>query len=461
MTADSREVKPGFLFFAVRGTKVNGNTFAEEALKKGASAVVTDSRKWFEKLSAAGKPVLLVENSRKALATAAANLYGNPQKELKILGVTGTNGKTTTTFLLFKALNRLGVKAGIIGTVSWGSEEELHPSSRTTPSAVELFKMLKELKNRGCEFVVCEVSSHGLHQHRVHGIEFEGAIFTNLTPEHLDYHGNLEEYFLAKAKLFRLSKLSVVNRDDPYGTTLSALRAVNGGKTVTYGKKSRNYTIEAIDPEGSVLIGTPKGAVKVKHNLKGEFNGYNVTAAFSLLSELGFEPLNLKEAFKNVKVPGRMEEVVPGVFVDYAHTPDALQKALNALKKACSGRLIVVFGCGGDRDRTKRPVMGKIAATLADSVIVTSDNPRSEPPEQIAKEVVAGIPEELRGKVTVELDRKRAIELALRGKGQADYLLIAGKGHENYQEVAGKKLPFSDQETVRELYGRKNAGGNS
>ncbi len=453
ITEDSRRVKPGYLFFAYRGTTADGNNYVNDVLRRGAVAVFTDSEKTYRGLQ--GKiPVFLTGNPRKMLALLSARFFGNPERELFILGVTGTNGKTTTAYLLFNALNRLGEPAGIIGTVEWGTLEQRFPSSRTTPSPTEFFEQLSFLRQKGVKWVVCEVSSHGLELDRLYGVRFKGAIFTNLTPEHLDFHRDIYSYFLSKEKLFFSSDISLFNVDDPWGELLYGLRSLF--KTVsTYGIRGE-FRIEDFSTEGFVPIGYQEKIYRVKTSLKGFFNFYNVAAGFSALTLLGFSPSTLESAFDNVRIPGRMEEVFPGVFVDYAHTPDALEKVLKVLRLLTRGRLILVFGCGGNRDREKRPVMGSIASQFADVVVVTNDNPRNEDPVAIVSDILSGIVQ--REKVKVILDRREAIEWALRQKGREDTVLIAGKGHETYQQFGDFTVYFSDREVVEEFYGCKKTG---
>ena len=450
VTEDSREVEPGYLFFAYRGTSADGNSYVEEALRKGAVALFTDSKETYFRFRKR-VPTFYTEEPRKHLALISARFYGNPERELSLIGVTGTNGKTTTAYLLFSALNRLKEPAGLIGTVEWGTYSHRFPSSRTTPSPTRFFKQLAYLKEKGVKWVVCEVSSHGLELDRVYGVKFKGGVFTNLTPEHLDFHKSMYSYFAAKEKLFFSTEVSLFNVDDPWGELLFSLRPLF--KTVSsYGKKGE-FKIESLDSVGSVPISYRGNLYRVKTSLKGFFNCYNVAAAFSLLTLLGFSPSELQEAFKGVKVPGRLEEVSPGVFVDYAHTPDALEKVLKALKPLTEGRLIAVFGCGGDRDREKRAPMGRVASLLSDLVVLTSDNPRSEDPEAIIEDILKGV--EDRTKVVVIPDRRKAIEWALREKREEDVVLIAGKGHETYQQFRDYSIHFSDREVVEEFYGRK------
>ncbi len=450
VTEDSRRVEPGYLFFAYRGTASDGNLYVKEALKKGAAALFTDSPVTY-KLFSGKLPVFLTRSPRRDLAVLSARFFGNPERELSLLGVTGTNGKTTTAYLLFHGLNRLGEAAGIVGTVEWGTENCRFPSDRTTPSPTVFFKQLAFLKERGVRWVACEVSSHGLELERLYGVKFKGTIFTNLTPEHLDFHKTMFDYFAAKEKLFFSSDVSLFNIDDRWGELLYYLRPLFK-KVATYGTGGE-FRIEGFGTGNFVPVSYGGKSYRIETSLKGFFNFYNVTAAFSLLTLLGFPPEELQTVFRGVKVPGRLEEVAPGVFVDYAHTPDALKKVLEALKPLTKGKLTVVFGCGGDRDREKRAPMGKIASHLADKVIVTTDNPRNEPPELIIEDILSGIEE--REKVEVIPDRREAIEEALRKKGEGDVVLIAGKGHETYQQFKDRTVYFSDREVVEEFYGRK------
>ena len=448
VTESSKEVTPGALFFAYKGFSSDGNLYVREAVKRGAAAVVTDSLKTYRELSGE-LPVILVKNPRRALAYASSAFYGHPQRALSVIGVTGTNGKTTTALLIHGALKSLGLKAGYIGTLGWGVEPPFTETGLTTPSPPKLFKILRELVDRGCTHAVLEVSSHGLELERVYPITFDVALFTNLTPEHLDFHGDIYSYFLSKEKLFFQSKRGLVNADDPWGRTLLGLRALFG-ELYSYGSSGRySFPLNAFP----LKISTPDGTFTVPSPLKGTFNLYNLAAAFGALNLLGFSPEELSGAFKGVKVPGRMEEVAPGVFVDYAHTPDALEKLLMAVSPLTKGRVITVFGCGGDRDREKRAPMGRVAEELSHVVIITSDNPRTESPEAIIEDILKGLKEP--GGALVIPDRREAIERALAIKGPDDIVVIAGKGHERYQIIGKKKLPFSDSQVVREFYERR------
>jgi len=450
ITEDSREVTPGALFFAYRGFSSDGNLFVEEAVKKGAAAVITDSLETYRRFSSK-LPVFLVKKPRRALALASSAFYGHPERKVKLIGITGTNGKTTTAFLIHRALLNLGVKSAYLGTLGHSIGREFTPTGLTTPSPTRLFKLLRSFVDAGVEFVALEVSSHALELERVCGIEFELSIFTNLTPEHLDFHGNLYSYFLSKEKLFFRSKKSLVNYDDPFGRVLSGLKALFSGELYTYGRSGQFQILSF--KGGTLNLKTPSGVFSIPSSLKGEFNAYNLAAAFGALTLLGFPSQKVPTAFKGIRPPGRLEEVAPGVFVDYAHTPDALEKLLKAVSSFTEGRVITVFGCGGDRDREKRAPMGRIAENLSDVVIITSDNPRGEEPERIIADILKGLKRPERAVVIP--DRREAIFKALSLKEPEDSVVIAGKGHENYQIIGREKLPFSDCEVVREFYERR------
>ncbi|MEO2068407.1 MAG: UDP-N-acetylmuramoyl-L-alanyl-D-glutamate--2,6-diaminopimelate ligase [Desulfurobacteriaceae bacterium] len=457
ITDNSKEVKKGSLFCAITGFSFDGNDFVEEAARKGAVAILSDNKKKSEVLSRKlSIPVIYVKNLREKLGIIASHFLGNPSKKIKVIGITGTNGKTTTAYILYEVLNKLGVKTAIIGTVEYGTPENRKPSTRTTPSPIQFQKLLKKFLEEGAEFVVSEVSSHGLALHRVAGVFFTGSIFTNLTQDHLDFHKDLYEYFLAKEKLFFITKeFGIVNIDDSFGKVLAGLRHIFPCKIISFGKdgKVRIKSIVSKHSFQEIYIETKGQTYRVKTNLIGEFNAYNVAAAFSCLINVGFEGKEIENLFHGIKVPGRMEEVENGVFVDYAHTPDALLKVLKTLFTLKKGRIITVFGCGGDRDREKRSLMGEVAEKFSDKVIITNDNPRSEDPREIVEDILKGIKD--RSKVEVVLDRKEAIFRALQEKKEKDIVLIAGKGHENYQIIKDTKFYFSDKEVVKEFYGCK------
>jgi len=461
ITEDSREVERGALFFAFKGTRSDGNLFIEEALKRGAVAVITDSEESVRRFKGKAQ-VFRVNEPRKALAILSARFYKNPEKRLKLVGITGTNGKTTTALLLYEALKRLGVKSGYVGTLGWSYSENFLPLGMTTPSPTKLFKILKEMEERGVEVVVLEVSSHALELDRVYGIEFEASAFTNLTPEHLDFHGELSSYFLAKEKLFFSSKRAAVNCDCPWGRVLYPIARSAAREALSFGRESwSTLRIREIGAGEFVLEERGGKTFPFKLSLFGEHNAYNATAAASLLKLLGFWPLP-RELFLGIRVSGRMEEVAEGVFVDYAHTPDALKRLLESLKREAErrgGRLITVFGCGGERDSSKRAPMGRIAQELSDLVIITNDNPRGENPLKIAREIISGMEETKNVKLILE--RSEAIREALSLKSPSDVVAIAGKGHEEYQIIGNKKIPFSDRGVVEEFYGRRERSENN
>ncbi len=457
ISEDSRDVKPNTLFFCVSGYKFDGHLFAGEAVKKGAVALVVSKKEEARKLKERHKlPVILSRNIRKDISIIASRFYGNPHKKLKIIGITGTNGKTTTAYMLYTILNKLEEKTGLIGTVEYKTENWSVSATRTTPSAINLNRTLKRMYEEGCRWVICEVSSHALCLDRVSGISFSGGIFTNLSPEHLDFHKDMNSYFLAKynfLNLIRKDGIFVVNSDDPYGKTIYGLRGLYHFPIVSYGKKGEFSISKLVQSQkGMEMTVNYQGkGFSAKTNLKGEHNAYNLLAAVSLLKSFGIE--GIENRFWKFKIPGRLEEIAENVFIDYAHTPDALLKVLTTLRKIAKGKLIVVFGCGGDRDREKRPAMGKVASSLADIVIITNDNPRTEDPERITSEILKGVKN--KEKVKIILDRKRAIETGLELKNSKDILLIAGKGHETYQEIGNDRFPFSDKEVVKEIIGDK------
>jgi UDP-N-acetylmuramoyl-L-alanyl-D-glutamate--2,6-diaminopimelate ligase len=448
---DTRSVEPGTLFFCVPGFTRDGHEFAPEALALGAVALVV------ERPLGLSVPEIVVPSVRAAMAPTAAAFYGDPTNSLQTVGVTGTNGKTTTAFLVGALLEAAGRQTGLLGTVKsvvGGAERSVE---RTTPEAIDLQRTFREMLDAGDVACSMEVSSHALELHRADAIHFAAAIFTNLTQDHLDFHGTMEDYFLAKRRLFADARprSAVVNVDDPYGARLAAeLPGV-----VTYAV-DREATYRATDlhteKSGSrFTVHGPDGAVGLSSPLPGRFNVYNVLGALAAVRALGV-PLDVAAgAIENAgHVPGRFEPVEAGqefaVLVDYAHTPDSLENVLRAARGLTDGRLHGVFGCGGDRDRGKRPMMGEIAKRLADRVIVTSDNPRSEDPEAIIDEILAGSGPD----VDHDADRRSAIAAAIAAAAPGDVVVIAGKGHEQGQEFeGGRKIPFDDVTVAREALG--------
>jgi UDP-N-acetylmuramoyl-L-alanyl-D-glutamate--2,6-diaminopimelate ligase len=464
---DSRQVQTGSLFFCVPGERSDGHDFAPAVVEAGAGALVV------ERLLDLPVAQARVSSSRAAMAPVAVRFWGDPTARLRVAGVTGTNGKTTTAFLIRHVMEAEGVSTGLLGTVKkvvGGVEQEVQ---RTTPEAIDLQATFREMLEAGDRACAMEVSSHALSLGRTRGIRFAVAVFTNLTQDHLDFHGDMESYFEAKRGLFRDSAspvgVAVVNLDDPYGARLAEeLRGEGGPRLVTFspqGAEGADYRALEVtfDATGSQFVcAGPGGEIAVRTPLPGHFNVENTLAALAACEALGVSADAATAALAGAaRVPGRFEPVDAGqpfaVLVDYAHTPDSLDNVLRAARKLTTGRLIAVFGCGGDRDRDKRPLMGEIGARLSDVCVITSDNPRSEPPEAIIDEIVAGIPSPGRS-VRVEADRRAAIALALQQAAAGDTVVIAGKGHEQGQELAGgRKIPFDDRLVAAEEL-RRNDG---
>ncbi len=463
---DSRRVRPGDVFVAMRGGTVDGNRFIGQAVERGARVVVTDSR---EVLAAKmGLPVVRVENGRRALAEIAANLLGHPERKLKVSAVTGTNGKTTTAFLLEQMLRSVGRKCVLIGTIETHVGDEVRASEHTTPEASDLYQVFADGAAAGCTEVVMEMSSHALEQERVWGVPVEVGIFTNLTQDHLDYHGTMEAYATAKAKLFKgvgapAPKFAVVNAQDGFGAKL--LRETMQSAVMGYGIEDGDYRAEAVRFGAGwtqFWMQTPSGGVEVLSPLTGRVNVYNLLAASCAALARGLTLEEIAAAARGLRqVPGRFQtvpnELGMTVVVDYAHTDDALRNLIALARElAGEGRVITLFGCGGDRDRTKRPRMGRAAGEGSDLVVLTSDNPRSEEPGAILAEALAGV-RETGAKCVVEEDRATAIGLAMRAARGGDIVLIAGKGHEKVQVLRDGTVPFDDVEVaagvLRELGG--------
>jgi UDP-N-acetylmuramoyl-L-alanyl-D-glutamate--2,6-diaminopimelate ligase len=442
----SQSVTPGTLFFCVPGFTSDGHDFAPDAVKRGAAALVC------QRPLDLGVPEVVVEDVRAAMGPAAARFYGDPTRDLQVVGITGTNGKTTTAFLVRQVLEVAGTQTGLLGTVKrivGGVEEEVE---RTTPEAIDIQDTLRRMLYAGDRACAMEVSSHALELGRASGIRFACKVFTNLTQDHLDFHDTMEAYFLAKRRLFDQPGRAIVNVDDQYGRRLAGeLEGV-----VTLGIESEaDYRARDVrfDLSGSSFTcDTPDGPLEIETRLPGLFNVQNALAAIATARGLGVEPGAIQAALAAAgRVPGRLEPVEEGqgfgVLVDYAHTPDSLDNVLRAARELTTRRLHVVFGAGGDRDRGKRPLMGEVAARLADRVIVTSDNPRSEEPEAIVDQILEGAGPD----VEREVDRRRAIELAVETAEPGDVVVIAGKGHEQGQEFEqGRKEPFDDVTVARE-----------
>jgi len=462
---DSRRIERGNIFVACKGYKDDGKNYVSQVLGKGAVAIVTD-----EKISNATNttlPLILVSDTRDALAKLATNFYHNPADKLLLIGVTGTNGKTTITYLLESILATAGQKVGVVGTVNYRLAKKIFPISLTTPESVDLQKILSWMKREKANTVVMEVSSHALVQKRIQGCIFDIAIFTNLTREHLDFHQTMEEYFAAKTKLFtelntdvkkKFPKFAIINFDCPWGERLINLVKV---PVISYGiKKEANFRADEIklNKNGSffILQSSEQGRYPVRFPLLGKYNISNALAATSAAYALGINLKKIVHGLERIKpIPGRLERVDLGqsftVIIDYAHSDDALANVLATLQEICSGRIITVFGCGGDRDRSKRPRMGEVASRLSNFVFITTDNPRSEDPQRIALDIEVGTHRTGKNNYEVILDRYEAIKKALYFAQPDDFVLIAGKGHENYQIFADRTIPFSDKEVARNV----------
>jgi UDP-N-acetylmuramoyl-L-alanyl-D-glutamate--2,6-diaminopimelate ligase len=441
---DNRLVAPGTLFFCVPGFSRDGHDFAPDAVASGAAALVV------ERPLGLGVPEVVVDDVRAAMAPAAAAFHGDPTATLRAVGITGTNGKTTTAFLVRGLLEAAGRRTGLLGTVTAVVGGEERPMVRTTPEAIELQRTLAEMRDAGDEAVAMEVSSHALALHRADAIHWAVAVFTNLTQDHLDFHPTMEDYFLAKRRLFETGpEAAVINVDDPYGARLAA----EFPDAIRIGIDAPDAQLRATDVEGDATGSTfAVDGLALRSPLPGRFNVLNVLGAVAAVRALGVDDATIAAALPHAaRVPGRFEPVDEGqpfaVLVDYAHTPDSLDNVLRAARPLTTGRVIVVFGAGGDRDRAKRPLMGAVACEHADVVVVTSDNPRSEDPEAIVAAILEGCG---RG-VEVEVDRRAAIERAIGLAEPGDVVVIAGKGHEQGQELAGgRKIPFDDRTVARE-----------
>jgi UDP-N-acetylmuramoyl-L-alanyl-D-glutamate--2,6-diaminopimelate ligase len=446
---DSRKVDPGSLFFCVVGEKVDGHEFGARAVEDGAAALVVE-----RELTELAVTQVVVSDSRAAMAPLAARFWGDPTARLRVVGVTGTNGKTTTAFLVREILQAADFRCGLLGTVKQvvgGVEKEVE---RTTPEAIELQRTFRQMLEGGDEACAMEVSSHALSLHRADAIHFEVALFTNLTQDHLDFHADMEEYFLAKRKLFEMGPgTRIVNVDDPYGRRLA-----EEFECVTFSAEGAEADYSAREVEFDALGASfSLGKMHLRTGLPGHFNVANALGAFAVAEALGIGgDIAAAGLARAARVPGRFEPIDEGqgfgVLVDYAHTPDSLENVLRAARRLTEGKLITVFGAGGDRDRDKRPKMGRAGAELADLTVITSDNPRSEDPEAIVAEVAAGA-EAAAGESELEVvvDRRAAIALALGRAQPGDTVVIAGKGHEQGQEFeGGRKIPFDDREVARE-----------
>ncbi|MDR2615445.1 MAG: UDP-N-acetylmuramoyl-L-alanyl-D-glutamate--2,6-diaminopimelate ligase [Oscillospiraceae bacterium] len=454
---DSRRAAPGCLFVAVRGAERDGRDFIAEAAEKGAVCVLCEDA---EDIAGVDIPFVTTPDTRTALALAAANYFGRPAERLKIIGVTGTNGKTTVTYLIKQLLEQLTDKpVGLIGTIGDMLGGDILSSERTTPTTPEPFalhELFAKMADGGCEYVVMEASSHALELGRVAGLVFEVGVFTNLTQDHLDFHGSMEEYARAKAKLFRQSRVGVVNADDEASESLTEGADC---RLLTYSAKSDSADLSAklikLLPDKVEFCALMIGEIeRTELGIPGLFSVYNALAAMLAAKALGFELSAVASALTQCRgVRGRAEVVPTGcdftALIDYAHSPDALKNIIEAMRAGAGGRVVTLFGCGGDRDRTKRPIMGEIAARLSDFVIVTSDNPRTESPEDIISAILEGMRDTKTPYIVIE-NRREAIHWAIRNARSGDTLILAGKGHETYQQIGDKKYPFDEREVIAE-----------
>ena len=450
---NSKDVKEGFLFVAIKGFAVDGHKFIEDAIKKGAIAIVIEEGcdlKTFKVPE--GITVVMTKDTREALAIIASNFYGNPSSKFKLIGVTGTKGKTTTTFMIKEILE----KAGLIGTIAtYINGKRIKDSDRTTPESLELQQIFKQMVDAGVETVVMEVSSQSLKLHRVTGCEFDIVLFTNFSEDHIspNEHPNMEDYFNSKLKLFKMCNTGIVNADDLHGAKIP--RLFPESNITTYGIDNyANVLAKDITITNSYVVKIKDRNERVKTGIPGRFSVYNSLAAICVAQKFGISPEIIKEALETVRVPGRSELVdnkleIP-IMIDYAHSPESLQNILQAVKSYTRGKVISVFGCGGDRDSGKRPIMGEISGKIADYTFITSDNPRTEDPQKIVNQIEEGM-KKTKGKYSVIVDRTEAIKQAIEMATKRDIIVLAGKGHEPYQEINGVKYPYDERIIVRDL----------
>lgn len=482
VTHDSRKVQPGWAFAAVPGEVYDGHNFIDQAVEKGASLIIAQRRSPTDPRDVNW---LMVPSTRRALGPIASAVYRDPTAQLSLVGITGTNGKTTLAFLLEAIVRAAGGSPGVIGTIThrWGGKEQ--SAGHTTPEASDIQWFFRQMVDAGATHAIIETSSHGLHQGRLDGCRFDVGVFTNLTQDHLDYHGTMEEYFQAKRILFdrmlpasgKAHSCGVVNLDDPFGLRLAReithIPMIGFGTSGGCAVRPEKIDLSAEGIEG--IVQTPTRRLSVRSRLTGSFNLLNILAAIAVAEQLGVADQAIVQGMEEVvSVPGRLERVFGqggAVFVDYAHTPNALQNVLNALQRIRTGRIVTIMGCGGDRDKTKRPIMGREAAAGSNFVIVTSDNPRSENPLDIIDQVVEGVrkygfsllPDRMNdhplpsGYFRIIPDRREAIAWAIGHLGSDDILLVAGKGHETYQEIKGIRHPFDDREVVSEELEKRSA----
>lgn len=457
---NSKNIKKGDLFFAIKGFVVDGINYVEDAIKNGAQAIVIGEDADYKNLNIPNEVTLIVvPDSRKAMAISACNFYNNPSKKFKLIGVTGTKGKTTTTYMIKEILEKQGYKVGLIGTISnYIGGKSLGDSDRTTPESIKLQRLFAQMVQEKCEIVVMEVSSQSLKLNRVYGSDFDIGVFTNLSEDHISpkEHPDMKDYFESKCKLFDMCKVGFVNSDDIYTQKLPKI--TKNCDITTYGIDNycnllaKDITITNSYVDFKAKLGEKNE--RVKTSIPGRFSVYNSLAAIAVAQKLGCTVENIKEALLNVRVPGRSELVNNKkeltIMIDYAHSPESLENILSAVKSYTRGKVISVFGCGGDRDTSKRPIMGEISGRIADYTIITSDNPRTENPELIVKAIEEGI-KKTKGNYKVIVDRTEAITEAIKMANKTDMIVLAGKGHEPYQEINGIKYPFDERIIVNDI----------
>ena len=457
---NSKEVKEGYLFVAIKGFSVDGHQFVKDAIANGAVAVMIEEGCDYKKLEIPDNvTIVMAKDTREGLAITSSNFYDNPSEKFKLVGVTGTKGKTTTTFMIKEILQKAGKKVGLIGTIAtYIGDKKIKDSDRTTPESLELQQLFKMMADEGVDVVVMEVSSQSLKLHRVAGSNFDIVVFTNFSEDHIspNEHPTMEDYLQSKLKLFKMCKTGITNADDLYGAKIPRLFPDNDittfgidnhakvmAKDITITNSYVDFKVKIVDKNERIRTGIP-----------GRFSVYNSLAAICVAQKFGVTAEQVKEALLEVRVPGRSEMVdnkleIP-IMIDYAHSPESLQNILQAVKSYTRGRVISVFGCGGDRDSGKRPIMGEISGRIADYTIITSDNPRTENPETIVKQIEEGI-KKTKGKYEVVVDRTEAIEKAIKMANEKDIIILAGKGHEPYQEINGVKYPFDERIIVTDI----------
>lgn len=458
--SNSKKIEKGFLFIAINGFDVDGHQYIGGAIEKGATAVMVEEGCDLKALAIPeGITIVMARNTREALAICSSNFYGNPSRKFKLIGVTGTKGKTTTTFMIKEILEKAGKKVGLIGTIAtYINGKKVKESDRTTPESLELQRDFAQMAEAGVEAVVMEVSSQSLKLHRVDGCEFDIVVFTNFSEDHISpkEHPDMEDYFQSKLKLFQMCKTGISNADDLYGAKMPKLFPESN--IITYGIDNfANVLAKDITITNSYVdfkVKVTDRNERVKTGIPGRFSVYNSLAAICVAQKFGVTPEAVKEALVEVKVPGRSEMVtnkreIP-IMIDYAHSPESLENILQAVKSYTRGKVISVFGCGGDRDSGKRPIMGEISGRIADFTFITSDNPRTEEPEKIVEQIEDGM-KKTKGKYKVVVDRTEAIKQAIQMANKRDIIVLAGKGHEPYQEINGVKHPFDERIIVNEI----------